>query len=110
MIYTNKLVVEEDKCAISHVELSKYLIQDGVFSNLHVNTDQDRLNYIEWLNMYGSVTTQLHKLAIRVLSHVISSFRAEKCWSTYSYLHNVKRNNLNENWAESLVFVLDSLL
>eukprot|EP00253_Pinus_taeda_P036712 PITA_36712 len=29
----------------------------------------------------------------------------ERCWSTYSFIHNVKRNRLNENLAESLVYV-----
>eukprot|EP00253_Pinus_taeda_P007637 PITA_07637 len=29
----------------------------------------------------------------------------ERCWSTYSFIHNVKRNRLNENRTESLVYV-----
>eukprot|EP00253_Pinus_taeda_P002348 PITA_02348 len=29
----------------------------------------------------------------------------EKCWSTYNFIHNVKRNRLNENRVESLVYV-----
>ena len=45
------------------------------------------------------------KLAKKVLSQVVNSSSAERCWSTYSYIHNVKRNRLNENRAESLVYV-----
>jgi hypothetical protein len=54
---------------------------------------------------YGSPTKILHKLAVKVLSQVINTSSAERCWSTYSFIHSVKRNNLNANRAESLVYV-----
>ena len=38
-----------------------------------------------------------------MLSQVVNSSSAERCWSTYSFIHSVKRNRLNENRAESLV-------
>jgi hypothetical protein len=40
-----------------------------------------------------------------VLSQVVNTSSAERCWSTYSFIHGVKRNNLNADWAESLVYV-----
>jgi hypothetical protein len=40
-----------------------------------------------------------------VLSQVVNTSSAERCWSTYSFIHSVTRNNLNANWAESLVYV-----
>ena len=36
---------------------------------------------------------------------MVNSSSIERCWSTYSYIHNVKRYNLNENRAEGLVYV-----
>lgn len=45
------------------------------------------------------------KLAVKVLSQMINNSFAERCWSTYSFIHNVKRNCLNENWAKNLVYV-----
>ena len=59
--------------------------------------------------MYGSGATYLHKLALRVLSQVVNSSSAERCWSTYNFIHNVKRNSLNIERAESLVYVHYSL-
>lgn len=36
---------------------------------------------------------------------MVNTSSAERCWSTYSFIHNVKRNCLNDNRAESLVYV-----
>ena len=41
-----------------------------------------------------------------VLSQSVNTSCAERCWSTYSYIHSVKRNRLNASRAEKLVFVL----
>lgn len=38
-------------------------------------------------------------------SQPISSSSAERIWSTYSYIHNVKRNKLNFVRANKLVYV-----
>jgi hypothetical protein len=55
--------------------------------------------------MYGSSTTYLHRLVVKVLSQVVNISSAERCWSTYSFIHSVKRNNLIVDWAKSLVYV-----
>ena len=55
--------------------------------------------------MYGSSCPRLHKLATKVLSQVVNSSSAKRCWSTYSFIHSMKRNRLNENREESLVYV-----
>ena len=86
-------------------ELSKYLNDIGLFGTLHARKDRDRAPPIEWWNMYGSSCPRLHKLATKVLSQVVNSSSAERCWSTYSFIHSVKRNRLNENRAKSLVYV-----
>ena len=54
---------------------------------------------------YGSSFPHLRKLETKVLSQVVSSSSTERCWSTYSFIHSVKRNRLNENQVESLVYV-----
>ena len=60
---------------------------------------------ISWWHMYGGVAPELYSLAIRVLSQGVNTSCAERCWSTYSYIHSVKRNRLNCDRAEKLVFV-----
>lgn len=100
-----KLVPDEEDNAILRSELSKYISQQGPFGGLYAIKDRDRSTPIEWWDMYGSVFPRLHKLAVKVLSQVVNTSSAERCWSTYSFIHNVKRNCLNDNRAESLVYV-----
>jgi hypothetical protein len=44
-------------------------------------------------------------MAMRVLSQVVNTSSAKRCWSTYSFIHNVRRNRLNVQQAENLVYV-----
>ena len=105
MLALDKLVPNEEECAQVRSELSQYINEHGVFGTLHATKDREKLNPICWWNMYGSGATYLHKLAVRVLSQVVNSSSAERCWSTYNFIHNVKRNSLNIEQAESLVYV-----
>jgi hypothetical protein len=105
MTAIDKLVPDLEECDILRSELSKYLSEVGPFGTLHAIRDRDRAPPIEWWNMYGSTCQRLYRLAVRVLSQVVNSSSAERCWSTYSFIHSVKRNRLNENRAESLVYV-----
>jgi hypothetical protein len=105
MLALDKLVPNEEECAQVRSELRKYISEHGVFVNLHATKYQDRMGSIEWWNMYGSFAKNLQKLAVKVLSQVVNTSSAERCWSTYSFIHNVKRNNLNADRAESLVYV-----
>ena len=40
-----------------------------------------------------------------MLSQPITSSSTERNWSTYSFIHNVKRNRLNSTRADKLVFI-----
>jgi hypothetical protein len=55
--------------------------------------------------MHGDVAPQLQRLATQVLSQVVNTSSVERCWSTYSFIHSVKRNRLNVNRLESLDYV-----
>jgi len=86
------------------LEIGKYLSGSGLYGNFHAMDDRDKFDTLTWWETYGGHGL-LPKLAKKVLSQVVNSSSAERCWSTYSYIHNVKRNRLNENRAESLVYV-----
>jgi hypothetical protein len=58
-----------------------------------------------WWNMYGSSTTYLHQLVVKVRSHVVNTSFVERFQNTCSFIHGVKRNSLNEDRVESLVYV-----
>lgn len=59
--------------------------------------------------MYGEKVSELRHLASHLLSQVASSSAAERNWSTYSFIHSVKRNRLTSKRAEKLVYVHGSL-
>ena len=82
--------VPNEECAQVRSELSQYISEHGVFGTLHATKDRERLDPIRWWNMYGSGATYLHKLAMRVLSQVVDTYYAERCWSTYNFIHSVK--------------------
>ncbi|KAG5517474.1 hypothetical protein RHGRI_005540 [Rhododendron griersonianum] len=60
---------------------------------------------LSWWHLYGGVAPELFSLALKVLSQSVNTSCVERCWSTYSYIHTVKRNKLNVDRAEKLVFV-----
>ncbi|KAK8573379.1 hypothetical protein V6N13_100179 [Hibiscus sabdariffa] len=76
-----------------------------MFGTTHARIDATTMSPISWWSTYGSKTPELVEIAIRVLSQPISSSSTERVWSTYSYIHNIKRNRLNAKCAEKLVFI-----
>eukprot|EP00253_Pinus_taeda_P021475 PITA_21475 len=99
-----KLVPDREECTAVRLEIATYFSGTGLYGNFHAMDDRDRFDTLTWWETYGGHGL-LPKLAKKVLSQVVNTSSAERCWSTYSYIHNVKRNRLNENRAESLVYV-----
>ena len=67
------------------------------------------MNPVRWWICHGANGVHLQNLAIRVLSQVASSSSAERNWSTYGFIHSVKRNRLGSQKAEDLVYVHSNL-
>lgn len=85
-------------------ELSRFQSK-GLFGSPTARTDAVTMNPISWWSTYGSETPELAEIALKVLSQPISSSSAERVWSTYSYIHNAKRNKLNATRTDKLVFI-----
>jgi hypothetical protein len=62
-----------------------------------------------WWGMYRDNAPELCTLAMHLLSQVASSLAAERNWSTYSFIHSIKKNRLTSKRAEKLVYVHSSL-
>ncbi|KAL4295556.1 hypothetical protein GQ457_12G000260 [Hibiscus cannabinus] len=86
-------------------QLAKFQNKQGMFGTSHARIDATTMSLISWWSTYGSETPELAEIAIRVLSQPISSSSTERVWSTYSYIHNIKRNRLNAKHADKLVFI-----
>ena len=61
-----------------------------------------------WTN-HGQSIPSLMSLATKLLSQPASSSCCQRNWSTYSFVHSVKRNALTPERAEDLVFVHSNL-
>ncbi|KAF2315478.1 hypothetical protein GH714_039842 [Hevea brasiliensis] len=80
-------------------------MKKGIYSMPAAQIDAVTMDSIDWWSTYGSETPELAEVAKKILSQPISSSSAERNWSTYSYIHNVKRNRLNCTRADKLVFI-----
>jgi len=84
-------------------EFTAFHMKKGMFGFKEIQTDAVTMSPIDWWSNYGAETPNLSEVALKVLSQPISSSSAERNWSTYSYIHNVKRNQLNCKTADKLV-------
>nr|GEZ25454.1 hAT dimerization domain, ribonuclease H-like domain protein [Tanacetum cinerariifolium] len=61
-----------------------------------------------WVN-FGAQTSFLQTLAFRLLGQPSLSFCAERNWSTYAFIHSLKRNKLTTSRAQDLVYIHNNL-
>ncbi|KAL8146533.1 hypothetical protein AgCh_004313 [Apium graveolens] len=95
---------EEERRVLRH-QLASFQGKEGMFGSLAAKIDAVTMSPISWWSTYGAETPQLSEIAIKILSQPISSSSAERVWSTYSYIHNIKRNRLTSVRADKLVYI-----
>ncbi|KAF1881551.1 hypothetical protein Lal_00021403 [Lupinus albus] len=59
----------------------------------------------QWWETYRCCTPNLQKLAVRVLSQTCSASGCERNWSVFEHIHTNKRNRLENQKLNDLVFV-----
>ena len=84
---------------------SNYTLSIGPFGSMRAIRGRETFSSLEWWNMHGGAIPLLQTLALRVLSQVVNTSFAVRCWSAYSFIHSVKRNRLSLDRAENLVYV-----
>eukprot|EP00253_Pinus_taeda_P029528 PITA_29528 len=62
-----------------------------------------------WWKMYGGRVPLLQKLAIRILSQTCSSSGCERNWSVFEKIHNKKRNRLESQRLNDMVYIYYNL-
>lgn len=100
-----KIAVNAEEERVLREQFPTFHMKKGLYSLVSTQMDSLTMDPIDWWSTYGSQTPELAEVAIKVLSQPISSSSAERNWSTYSYIHNVKRNRLNCMRADRLVFI-----
>ena len=87
------------------LEYRSFCSGNGYFSEPHVIDAMMYEDSLSWWANHGVSAPLLQQLAYKLLTQPASSSCCERNWSTYSLIHNIKRNKLATSRAEDLVFV-----
>ena len=79
------------------------------FSSSDSINDRWYMSPIKWWVVHGTSALMLQSIALKLLGQLCSSSCCERNWSTYSFIHKMKRNKLTPQRAEDLVFVHNNL-
>ncbi|KAL7206899.1 hypothetical protein ACSBR2_019576 [Camellia fascicularis] len=99
------MICDQIEAAVIRKQIRDFVSCKRVFSQPQAVNDRATMDALSWWHLYGGAAPELYSLALKVLSQSVNTFCAERYWSTYSYIHIVKRNRLNVDRAEKLVFV-----
>ncbi|TQD81491.1 hypothetical protein C1H46_032934 [Malus baccata] len=58
-----------------------------------------------WWEQYGDAAPVLQRVAIRILSQVCSTFTFERHWSAFQQIHWEKRNKIDRETLDDLVYI-----
>uniref|UniRef100_A0A7N2LNF3 Uncharacterized protein n=1 Tax=Quercus lobata TaxID=97700 RepID=A0A7N2LNF3_QUELO len=113
-----EISVERNKC-LKRIfpdpdDRQKVNVEFGLFNSLQAYDEdnmEDRWSYnpMLWWSTYGSTLPLLQTLALKLLEQPCSSSCAERNWSTYGFIHSMRRNKITPKCAEDLVFVHSNL-
>ncbi len=63
----------------------------------------------QWWDEFGGTLKHLKPIAVVTLAQVVSQSASESSWSEYDYIHNKKRNRLNLQTCNNLLYVHNNL-
>ncbi|KAL9660590.1 hypothetical protein QQ045_025407 [Rhodiola kirilowii] len=78
---------------------------EGDFGRQTAIHDRNTVMPDQWWESYGCDAPNLQKLAIRILSQTCSSSGYERNWSVFEHIHSKKRNRLEHQKLNDLVYV-----
>ncbi|KAL4569591.1 hypothetical protein LXL04_025232 [Taraxacum kok-saghyz] len=101
----SRIAENRDEERMLREQFASFHMKKGLYSLPGAQLDAVTMDAIDWWSTYGAETPELAEVARKVLSQPITSSSAERNWSTYSYIHSVKRNRLTCSRADKLVYV-----
>ncbi|RVW46411.1 hypothetical protein CK203_081776 [Vitis vinifera] len=81
----------------------------GSFGRELAYSSREVLQPDEWWRLHGYSASHLQKLAILILSQTASSSGCERNWSVFERIHTKRRNRLEHQRLNDLVYVHDNL-
>nr|KAJ0227509.1 hypothetical protein LSAT_V11C100007330 [Lactuca sativa] len=88
-----------------HEQLVKFNESIRMFGISAAVLRRKKMQPAKWWSSYGDECPKLQHLAIRVLSLTCSATGCERNWSTFDHIHSKKRNRLEQQRLNALVFV-----
>ncbi|XP_059283872.1 uncharacterized protein LOC132037383 [Lycium ferocissimum] len=86
-------------------EIPLYTKAEQQFGLLIAKRSRTTRSPVEWWNLYGNSAPHLQKLAIRILGLTASAAGCERNWSVFEHIHTKKRNRLEHQRLNDLVYV-----
>ncbi|XP_048594911.1 uncharacterized protein LOC111200150 [Brassica napus] len=90
-------------------EYALFSMRTGPFEDLTCISMMFTMEPKKWWANFGAQTPFLQTLAFKLLGQLSSSSCYERNWSTYSFIHSLRRNKLNPSRAKDLVFIHNNL-
>ncbi|CAN6305466.1 unnamed protein product [Urochloa humidicola] len=82
---------------------------EGDFGRATAKNDRQIMLADEWWQTYGCSAPNLQRLALRVLSQTCSASGCERSWSYFEHVHSKKRNRLEHQRLNDIVYVHSNL-
>ncbi|GKD73533.1 hAT dimerization domain, ribonuclease H-like domain protein [Tanacetum coccineum] len=90
-------------------EYAMFSMKSGFFSDLTSISMMGTVEPKSWWVNFSAQTPFLQTLAFRLLGQPSSSSCAERNWSTYAFIHSLRRNKLTTSRAQDLVYIHNNL-
>lgn len=78
---------------------------NGMFGCSLAMEARDTVSPWLWWEQFGDSAPVLQRVAIRILSQVCSTFSFERHWSTFQQIHSEKRNKIDKETLNDLVYI-----
>ncbi|XP_068307387.1 uncharacterized protein [Pyrus communis] len=92
-----------------NVEYASFSMCLNDFGAIDSMNDRFHLEPVMWWIVHGASTPSLQSIALKLLGQPCSSSCCERNWSTYNFIHSLRRNKITPQRAEDLVFVHNNL-
>ena len=94
---------------VAREEFTGFAVGLEDFAYISSLEERRTMDPVKWWTCHGANGVYLQSLATLILSQVASSSSTKRNWSTYGFIHYVKRNRLGSQKAEDLVYVHSNL-
>ncbi|GAV88667.1 LOW QUALITY PROTEIN: DUF659 domain-containing protein/Dimer_Tnp_hAT domain-containing protein, partial [Cephalotus follicularis] len=92
-----------------NMEYEEFVGKNGDFRDFDSIENRYAMDPKAWWVLHGACAPMLQTIALRLLAQPSSSSCAERNWSTYSFVHSMKRNKMTAKRAEDLVYIHSNL-